>query len=179
VPEPAGHGYLFDEGCVCERKIGAVGFIDLLPGIFATLASAGIIALVAFMMPAVRWSRQLAREVGILGGLPDGEERDAWEKRVLAHAQRLRLFQDVMPRWDKVFPWIPVFLFIGCITWAILDPRQIDGIVAEGPIMIPLSLAALLNVGLFIMTGVLGLSPNGRSAEDIARQRGLLANEAS
>ena len=157
----------------------AVDLSNLLPGIFATLASASIIALVASMMPTVRWSRQLVREVGILGGLPDGEERAAWEKRVLAHALRLRLFQEAMPLRHKVFPWILVFFFIASITWLILDPRQIDGFVAEGPIMIPFSLMALVSFGLYIVTGVLGLSPNGKSAEDIARQRGLLTDQAS
>jgi hypothetical protein len=140
VLELSRHVDLPAEDCSCDRKIGCVNLTDLLPGIFVTLASAGIIALAASMMPAVRWSRQLVREVGILAGLPDGKERNAWEERVLAHAQRLRLFQDVMPLRHKVFPWIPVFLFIGSITWAILDPRQIDGVIAEGPIMIPLGL---------------------------------------
>jgi hypothetical protein len=175
----AGHGALFDGSAPRDRKIGAVDINDLLPGIFATLASAGLIALVAFMMPAVRWSRQLAREVGILGGLPDGDERNAWEKRVVAHARRLRLFQEVMPWMDKVFPWFPVILFVGSIAWAILDPRQIDGFLAEGPFAICIALAALVSVVLYIVTGVMGLSPSGKSGEDHARRRGLLADEAS
>jgi hypothetical protein len=156
-----------------------VDFKHLLPGIFATLAPAGIIALLAYMMPAVRWPRQLARDVGILGGLPDGPERDAWEKRVVAHARRLRLFQDVLPWMDRVYPWISVFLFIGCVVWVILDPRQIEGVIAEGPFIFCLIAAALLGVGTFGVTGVLGISPSGKSAEDIARQRGLLADEAA
>lgn len=155
----------------------AVDLSDLVPGILATVTSAAIIALVAFMMPAVRWSRQLSREVAILGGLPQGPERDAWEKRILEHARRLRLFQDQMPYRHKVLPWMPVFLFIGAVTLAIVDPRQVEGIIAEGPIMIPLILIALLNVGLFIVTGVLGVSTSGKSAEDFARERGSLADE--
>ncbi|NQX34712.1 hypothetical protein [Herbiconiux sp. VKM Ac-2851] len=149
---------------------------ELIPGVLATIASAGIVGLVAFMMPSVRWSRQLGREVSILGGLPAGDERDAWEARVVAHAQRLRLFNDVMPLRYKVTPWVPVFLFVGSVIWAILDPRQIEGVIAEGPIMIPFSLMALLSFGVFTMTGVLGLTPNARSAEDLARQRGLLTD---
>lgn len=152
-------------------------FNDLLPGIFAALAPAGIIALLAYMMPAVRWPRQLARDVGILGGLPEGPERDAWEKRVVAHARRLRQFQDVLPWMDRVYPWFSVFLFVGCIVWVILDPRQIDGVVAEGPFLFCIIAATFLSVGLFAVTGVMGISPTGKSAEDIARQRGLLADE--
>ena len=164
---------------MCARKIGAVDLTDLLPGIIATLASAGIIALVAYMMPAVRWPRQLARDVGIFGGLPDGPERDAWEKRVVTHARRLRLFQDVLPWMDRVYPWISVFLFAGCIVWLVLDPRQIDAVVAEGPFLFCIIAATVVSVGHFVVTGVLGISPSGKSAEDIARQRGLLADEAT
>jgi len=151
-----------------------VDFAELTRGVFATLASAGIVALVSLMMPAVRWSRQLAREISILSGLPSGNERNAWESRVVAHAQRLRLFNEVMPLRYKIIPWVPVFLFVGSVVLAILDPRQIDSLVAEGPIMIPFSAMALLSTGVFVMTGVLGLTPNARSAEDLARQRGLL-----
>jgi hypothetical protein len=160
-----------------NRKIGAVDVTDLLPGIIATLASAGIIALLAYMMPGVRWPRQLTRDVGILGGLPDGPERRAWEKRVLAHAQRLRFFQDVVPRKDKVLPWIPVFIFIGCIVWAILDPAQIDGLLAEGPFAICIGAAALIGTGGYGVYSVIGRSPSGKSGEDHARERGLLASE--
>ncbi|GAA2227758.1 hypothetical protein N1031_02760 [Herbiconiux moechotypicola] len=153
-------------------------FAELTRGVLATLASAGIIALVALMMPAVRWSRQLAREVSIVNGLPKGEERTAWEERVNAHARRLRLFNEVMPLRHKITPWVPVLLFVGSVVWLILDPRQIDGVIAEGPIMIPFALMALLSTGVFVMTGVLGLTPNARSAEDLARQRGLVVDEA-
>jgi hypothetical protein len=113
-----------------------------------------------------------------LGGLPDGDERDAWEARIVAHAQGLRLFQEVMPLMNKVYPWIPVFLFVGATTLAIFDPRQIDAMFAEGPIMIPLSPIALPTFGIFGVTGVLGLTPEGKSAEGIARQRGLLQTPA-
>jgi hypothetical protein len=164
---------------VCARKIGVVDFSEQLPGIFATLASAGIIALLAYMMPAVRWPRQLARDVGILAGLPDGLERDAWEKRVVAHAQRLRLFQDVMPWMDRVYPWFSVFFFIGGIAWVVLDPRQIDGVVAEGPFIYFIIAAVFLSTGAFAVTGVMGISPSGKSGEDIARRRGLLGGEAT
>ena len=152
---------------------------DLLPGIAATLASTGIIALVAFMMPSVRWTRQLARDVGILTGLPVGDERDAWEERVIAHAQRLRLFRDEMPSYQKVYPWVPVFLLIGSIGLAILDPRQIDGLIAEGPVIFFIGLAAFLGTVRVFVTGVQGLTTTGKSAEDLVRLRGTLANEAS
>lgn len=154
-------------------------FADLVPGIVATLASTGIVAMAAIMMPSVRWSRQLAREVNILGGLPKGAERNAWEARVESHARRLRLFQEVMPVRHKIFPWVSIALFVFLIVWAILDPRQIQGVIAEGPIMIPFTLMAVLNFVLFLMTGVLGLTAEGRSAEDIARRRGLLDDGVS
>lgn len=152
-------------------------FAELMPGIFATLASTSIIALAAFMMPGVRWARRLAREVSILSGLPEGEERTAWETRAVQHARQLRLFQEFMPVRHKFLPWIPVGMFVGLVVWAILDSRQIEGVVAEGPIMIPFTLMAILNVVVFGVTGVAGLTVDGRSAEDLARRRGLLTDE--
>ena len=78
---------------------------------------------------------------------------------------------------DKGFPWIPVSVLVASIVWAILDSRQLERVAAEGPIVIPLSLIAILNVGVCIVTGVLGFSTSRKSAEDIARQRGILADE--
>ena len=153
---------------------------DQLPGIFAALMTAGVLSLVAYMMPSVRWSRQLAREVEILGGLPEGAEREAWEKRVVEHAERLRLFQDVMPRRHKILPWVPVTMFVTATVLAILDPRQLDAVVAEGPIMIGISAMAILSVGLFIVTAVLGLSTSGKTAkEEYERRHRRLAAEDS
>lgn len=166
-------------------RVGALHYgrgVDIanwLPGILATLASAGIVALAAYMMPGVRWARHLARDVSILNALPEGDERTAWETRAVQHARRLRFFQDYMPTGLKVSTWLPVGLFVGLIAWAIIDPRQIDGVIAEGPIMIPFVLMAVLNVVLFVMTGVLGLTPEGRSAEELAIRRGLLSRERS
>lgn len=70
-------------------------------------------------------------------------------------------------------------LLIGSTTLAILDPRQIDGLVAEGPVVIFIGLAALLGTGGLFVTGVLGLTSSGRSSEDLVRQREALAGEAT
>lgn len=147
-----------------------MNLLDFIPGVLATLATTGVIALVAAMLPGPRWSRQLARETAIYGALPEGGEREAWERRVLDHARRLRLFEDFMPLRHKIFPWVPVTVLLALMVWLIIDPQQWDGLLAEGPIMVPFSLMALISAGSFVMTGVLGLTPNGRSAEHFAAQ---------
>lgn len=45
--------------------------------------------------------------------------------------------------------------------------------------MIPFSLAALLSLYIFGVSGMRGISPSGKSGEDFARERGLLADESS
>lgn len=153
-------------------------FAALAPGVIATLISTGILALATALMPGVRWSRQLAREVNILSGLPEGDERAAWEERVVAHARRLRLFQDFIPTWNKVLSWFPVALFVSAVALMIADPRQLETVIAEGPVMISLSIAALIGTASFFMTAVLGLRTDGKSGEDIARERGALDSVA-
>jgi hypothetical protein len=145
-----------------------VNLIALIPGVLATLASAGALALLAAMTPSIRWSRQLAREVSILSGLAEGEERQAWERRVQAHARRLRLYHELIPRWQKIVPWVVLVPFVALVVLVIVDPRQIDAFVQEGPSIIFLILAGLIGVGMYTMTGVLGLDLEGHSGEALA-----------
>lgn len=70
-----------------------------------SLVSLSMLALLRLLTPDVRWARKLKHEGEIAGALPPGDERDKWERRVVAQAERLRIYRESVRFWDQFWAW--------------------------------------------------------------------------
>lgn len=74
------------------------------PAIIA-ISTATILGLLRLVTPTVRWSRRLKNDAEVYGALPHGREKDLWEARVIAQAERLRLYRENLSLADQIFAW--------------------------------------------------------------------------
>lgn len=149
-------------------------FSGVIPGLVGIVTSAALFALLALMTPSVRWTRRIKRDIEIMSGLPKGPEREQWQKRVLDRAKHLRLYEDHIPRWQRVVMWFfiaPGTLAVGLL---IFDERQLQGLIAEGPSIIFLGVGGAIGAAMYIYSGILGLDLEGRTPEQLAEKKALV-----
>lgn len=79
-----------------------------LQPVVISLATVAVLALLRLMTPAVRWSRQLKHDLDVYSALPPGRERDLWEARAVAQAERLRLFRENRSTGQQFLGWYAI-----------------------------------------------------------------------
>lgn len=99
-----------------------------LTAILSGIAAVMVAAIANTLLPGVRWSRWLKRDLDIYNGLPEGFEKDLWREDVEWQAERLRRYTVQHPWWAKLGGWILVMLaifvavtFLLALAFAILD----------------------------------------------------------
>lgn len=90
-------------------------------------ASAALLAVLPFFAPPVRWTRRLKNDIEIWKGLPEGEEKEQFEKAVRLIARRLHAYRFDVRRIDKVFPWAGTVLFALAVGSAAMWGFAVDG----------------------------------------------------
>lgn len=122
----------------------------VVPALLIALSSAAVFAVLRFVSPTVRWARQIQADGAVLATLPPGAERDLWEKRVVAQAQRLRRYRESITRVDQIWGWggligtaifIPVLYVEASLGW---PSARIDG---EPMVLLSFGVIAWLAVG--------------------------------
>lgn len=150
---------------------------EALPGIVGTLVSAGSLALLAWVYPGTRWARRLKRDIDILGGLPPGDERTEWQRRVDVLARHLRLYEEYVPRWQKITPFAMAIVWGVLVAIFVVDETNRNALIAETP-------AFIIGIGNFLLTivyvanAMAGTDLGGRSPESLAK-KGRRSPEAS
>ncbi|MWV58221.1 hypothetical protein [Rathayibacter sp. VKM Ac-2754] len=87
-----------------------------LPLLSIPLFTAAVVALVPIAIPTIRWNRRLKNELAVLKDLPDGEQKDRFERRIVAQAKRLNDYHELIPIHEKVLTWVSVPVFVGLTT---------------------------------------------------------------
>jgi hypothetical protein len=105
-----------------------VDLTGFLTAILSGIAAVMVAAIANTLLPGVRWSRWLKRDLDIYNGLPEGFEKDLWREDVEWQAERLRRYTVQHPWWAKLGGWILVMLaifvavtFLLALAFAILD----------------------------------------------------------
>lgn len=127
-----------------------------------------LIALAQFYDPSTRWSRRLKGDLAVLGGLPEGNERDRWEESVEWQALRLRQYRTAFVGRTLLVKWGAVTLVGGLIFGLILWPPFGDPWGPADWILIGIGLIDTLLIGLFISAGY---DLAGRTPAEIMRSR--------
>lgn len=146
-------------------------FSSVLPGLVGTLVSAGSLFLLGWVYPSTRWTRRIKRDIAIMSGLPEGEERREWEFGVSALARRLRLYEKHVPVWHKVYPFSLAILYGVMIAWFIADEPSRNALLAETPAFI-LGIGSLVGSIGYLYVAIAGGDMHGRSPEQLeAREK--------
>lgn len=139
-------------------------FSGVLPGLIGALVSAATLGLAAWAFPSTRWARQLKRDIEILGGLPEGHERDQWQAKVVKLARRLRAYEKYVPIWQRVAPFV-MAIYMGVIIGCFLAYSEVrDALFAEMPAFI-LGVAALVGITGYLWVAILGGDLRGRDPD--------------
>jgi hypothetical protein len=139
-------------------------FSGVLPGLIGALASAATFGLAAWVFPSSRWTRQLKRDIEILGGLPPGPERDRWQAKIVVLARRLRAYEKFVPMWQRVAPFV-VALYTGALVGGTIAlPEVRDALFEEVPIVI-LGIGSLIGVSGFLYVAIRGGDLRGRDPD--------------
>lgn len=129
---------------------------SILTALLTTAAVAALTLMVRSLVPSVRWSRQLERDIAILGGLDDGPEREMWSASVDRQARRLRKYREETPRWDKVIPVLAVAgLVVSVLTFGFNELGRLV-FMRDAALMVPLAIVAVLATAYFVIHFVRG-----------------------
>lgn len=141
-----------------------MNFAPILPSVVGTLLTAGALTLLAWIFPSTRWTRQLKRDITILGGLQDGPEREAWQKNVDALARRLRAYEKFVPLWQRVVPFALTAFWGVLVTLFILVPENRDAAFAEMPAFI-MGIGGLMLTIVYFVIAIRGGDMGGRDPD--------------
>ncbi|WP_146084401.1 hypothetical protein [Rathayibacter sp. AY1C1] len=93
----------------------------ILPLLSIPLFTATVVALVPIAIPTIRWNRRLKNELAVLKDLPEGEQKDRFERRVVEQAKRLNDYHELIPVHEKILTWVSVPVFVGLSTIVMLQ----------------------------------------------------------
>jgi hypothetical protein len=133
-----------------------------------------LVALAQFYDPPTRWSRRLKGDLAILGGLPEGKERERWQESVEWQALRLRQYRTAFVGGTLLMKWGTVTFLGVAIFGLVLWPPFGDGWGPTDWILIGLGVVNSLLIGTFISAGY---DLGGRSPVDIMRARRVRAHD--
>jgi uncharacterized integral membrane protein len=99
---------------VIGQAVGAA----LQPVVIGVL-SVAVFALLRLVTPTVRWRRRLKQDSEVVAALVAGKERDEWQRRVTAQAERLRIYTENTRTADQAIAWGSLVLIVLLILTAI------------------------------------------------------------
>lgn len=87
-----------------------------------TLITGAILALARFFDPPTRWARRLKSDISIMGGLPEGTEKQVWQVSIDKQATRLREYRRAFVGWTLFWKWAVVAFVAVALFGLILYP---------------------------------------------------------
>jgi hypothetical protein len=140
-----------------------------------TLITGALLALARFFDPPTRWARRLRSDISIVGGLPDGSEKQVWQASIDKQAMRLREYRRAFVGWTLFWKWVVVAFVAVAVFGLILYPpiNEPGDPIPYGPFDYMMMFLGLLACVTYVVAVSTGNDFLGRSPRDILLGRRL------